>query len=142
MIQKYLSQNSLIERILTKEDILLLSKKEKINIMMGQTFDSGQPIDMIKYALFIMGLEDSLKDDSEVVSTWLIADHFMTSINEDKKIKEAKIQASNRINYLERLNKVYNGKIKVVLSSDLSKTPKYQENLRKLKKIFLLEKRF
>ncbi len=135
MIQEYFSQKSLVERVLSMDEMIKLSQKSgEINIIMGQTFDSGQPVDMMKYGLFIMGLEDLLsKKNSKVNSMWLIADHFMTNINEDKEIEEARKQVVNRENYLGKLNKVYKGRIKIILSSNLSQTPDYKENLKRLK---------
>ncbi len=137
MNRKDFSQNILIEKVLTPDEILgLVNKNQKINIMMGQTFDSGQPIDMMKYALFMMSLEDSISHkNTRVNSVWLIADHFMTDINRDKELREAQNQARARVDYLELLNKVYGGNIKFVFSSELSKTPEYQQNLKKLKEM-------
>lgn len=136
MLKNYVLQKGLIESILTLEEILSPSLREsKVNIMMGQTFDSGQPLDMMKYALFIMNLHDIISlEGGEVVSNWLIADHFMTQINRDKDMKEAESQVTSRINYLERLNEIYGGKIGFILSSRLSSSGEYKEILRKLKK--------
>jgi len=144
MIREYISRKGLIEKVLTTEEILLLiSKKNKVNIVMGQTFDSGQPVDMIKYALFIMNLHDMLeKEGSEVTSNWVIADHFMTQINQDKSRNEAKNEANARIEYLKKLNESYGGRISFVMSSSLTQTQEYQDNLSKLKEEMIINLKF
>lgn len=53
----------------------------------------------------------------------------MTNINEDKAREEAENQAKARINFLSIINDSYGGDIGFVLSSELSKREKYQENL-------------
>src|SRR3989338_7867294 len=144
MIREYLSQRGLIEKVLTTEDILLLaSTKNRVSIVMGQTFDSGQPVDTIKYALFIMNLQDMLEErGSEVVSKWIIADHFMTQINRDKDSNEAEREANARIEYLKKLNEVYGGKISFVTSSLLSQTQEYGKNLAILKREVKINSKF
>ncbi|MEK6830409.1 MAG: hypothetical protein AABX77_00060 [Nanoarchaeota archaeon] len=134
-LEEYLTQKTLIEKVLTIDEITAMSKKNKnISIEMGQTFDEGQPLEMIKYALFIMNLQDLISQQGASVSShWIIADHFMTSINKDKEIEQAKKQAKDRVDFLELLNKTYNGNIGSIYSSDLSKLPEYQENLSILK---------
>lgn len=98
--------------------------------MMGQTFDDGQPVDMIKYALFMMNLKDIVaKNGVDVHSNWLIADHFITDINQEKSMLKAKEQVKKRIKYIQRLNEVYKGNIGVVLSSELSKRNEYKKKL-------------
>ncbi len=136
MVKQLLSNENLVEKVLTSDEILgMATKKRKIRIMMGQTFDDGQPIDMIKYGVFMMNLSDLLsKNGAKVNSNWLIADHFMTEINEDKIREEAERQARSRIDYLSRLNQIYGGDIGFVLSSELCKTPEYNSNLELLKK--------
>ena len=57
---------------------------------MGQTFDEGQPIDLLKYSLFIMGLQDALSlegVDSDAII--LLADHFLTDFNREMSVEEA-----------------------------------------------------
>jgi hypothetical protein len=136
MIDQFLSNKNLIELVLTSDEILEMSRKNRgIRIMMGQTFDEGQPIEMLKYVVFIMNLSDLLsKNGVEVTANLLIADHFMTEINEDKHRDEAKRQVESRINYLSRVNRVYGGNMSFVLSSELCKTAEYQSNLERLKK--------
>ena len=136
MIEEYISQKGLIKTILTPTELLNLShSKKECSMMMGQTFSQGQPLDMMKYALFMMDIQDFFaKKDTPLNSTWLIADHFMTDINKDKTFEETKKQVKERISYLEKLNKVYNGNINFILSSKLSQLPEYQEHLKKLKK--------
>ena len=136
MIKEYLTQKGLVEKVLTIDEILSIPQEnQEINIMMGQTFDSGQPIDMMKYALFIMDLENIISTKgSKVSSTWLIADHFITNINEDKTVNETLEQAEARVNYLRLLNEIYGGNIGFVFSSNLSRTREYLENLEKLKR--------
>ena len=123
-------QKGLVEKVLTIDEIITIPQRNNnINIEMGQTFDEGQPLEMIKYALFIMNLQDLISQKGANVSShWIIADHFMTSINRDKNLKEIERQAKDRINYMKLLNKTYNGNIKSVLSSEISKSAEYQKN--------------
>jgi hypothetical protein len=131
LLKKYLSQNNLVEKVLNLDEALSLSSRENsANIMMGQTFDFGQPVDMMKYGLFIMNLQDILSSEGmDVNSKWLIADHFISEINQDKSSSEVSKLADERIAYLNEMNSAYGGNIETVLSSELSQTPKYKRNL-------------
>lgn len=131
MIREYLTQKALVQNVATIDELeQLVDARKPINMMMGQTFDAGQPVDMMKYALFMMNLSDALHDASvDVTSNWLIADHFIVDINQDQAVAEAKKQVKNRIGYLQRLNEVYGGNIGFVLSSDLSGREDYKRNL-------------
>lgn len=135
MLREFLSNKNLIERVLTQEEIISMAEKgRKIHIMMGQTFDAGQPVEMIKYGLFMMNLSDKLSESgAEVYCRWIIADHFMTAINEDKIRVEAEEQARTRIEYLKRINRIYGGNIGFVLSSELSVEKDYVRMLDFLK---------
>lgn len=128
----YSYQSGIIEDM----DFDLLQEKADLgraNIMMGQTFDGGQPVDILKYALLIMDLESIFASRGiEAKSTWLIADHFISVINRDSEKDEVKRQTNNRISYLEKINEVFGGNIAITLSSQLSRTPSYIENLSKL----------
>jgi hypothetical protein len=127
-------QLGLIDKILTFDDLYNLShQKEEIPIMMGQTFDGGQPADMIKYALVIMELEDGLKRSGAVPSSqWLLADHFMTSINKEKEQAESLSQRRSRQEFLEKINQAYKGDIKIIYSSDLINQERYIKTLEDL----------
>src|SRR3989338_9961044 len=131
MIHEYLSQKALVQNVSTLEELEERVKSGKpLNIMMGQTFDSGQPVDMMKYALFMLNLSDRLQDVGvDVTSNWLIADHFIVDINQDQSAMEARKQVEQRIDYLRRLNEVYGGNIGFVLSSELSGREDYKRNL-------------
>ncbi|MBI5066353.1 hypothetical protein HZA97_09035 [Candidatus Woesearchaeota archaeon] len=135
MIKTYLEQKGLIEKVLTIKELEKLAQtKTEINLMMGQTFDEGQPLDMLKYALFIMNLSDLMRQtEVKVNSTWLIADHFISEINNDKDKDLVKMQARDRITYLRLLNVAYRGNIGFMLSSELSKSENYQKILAQLK---------
>ena len=131
MIQEYLSQKALVQNVATIGELeQRVESRRPINMMMGQTFDVGQPVDMMKYALFMMNLSDMLQDAGvDVTSNWLIADHFIVDINQDQAAAEAKKQVEQRIGYLQRLNEVYGGNIGFVLSSELSSREDYKRNL-------------
>lgn len=131
MIREYLSQKALVQNVATMDELEERVKSGKpVHMMMGQTFDAGQPVDMMKYALFMMNLSGTLQDAGvDVTSNWLIADHFIVDINQDQAAAEAKKQAEQRISYLQRLNEVYGGNIGFVLSSELSGREDYRKNL-------------
>lgn len=131
MIEAYLSQKDLVQNVLTMGDLKdMVESGRTLNIMMGQTFDSGQPVDLLKYGLFIMNLSDLLRENgSPVISRWLIADHFITDINQDLEIIEAKDQINKRVDYLQKMNHVYGGDIEIVFSSELSQRHKYKYNV-------------
>lgn len=131
MIEKYLSQKELVQSVLTVEDLNnRVQAGGVINIMMGQTFDDGQPVDMLKYGLLIMNFSDILKGYGvQVASRWLIADHFITDINQELEAAQARDQANRRIGFLQRINSVYSGNIGTVLSSELSLSDNYKQNL-------------
>lgn len=131
MIEEYLSQKELVQRVLTVEDLKDKSGSGKtLNMMMGQTFDEGQPVDMMKYALFMMNLADILRQGgAQITARWLIADHFITDINQELEATKVREQATRRISYLQRINSVYGGNISIVLSSELSLQDAYKQNL-------------
>ncbi len=135
MLEDYVSQKGLVERVLTVEELSKLPSSGKpVNIMMGQTFDAGQPVDMMKYALFMMGLKDLLTQAGATVNVnWLIADHFLVNLNRTVEAEQARKQAEARKDYLARLNQVYGGDIDFVLSSELSQGDTYQACLRRVK---------
>lgn len=131
MIEQFLSQKTLVHSVLTIEELKReVENGQSFNIMMGQTFDKGQPVDMMKYALFMMNLADILRQDGvQVTARWLIADHFITDINQELEAEKAVDQVHQRVSYLERINRVYSGNIGVVFSSQLSQQDEYRENL-------------
>jgi hypothetical protein len=133
-LTKMLSQVRLVERVITQEDLENLTRDGKnVPIMMGQTFDKGQPADMIKYGLFIMELEDCFRNiGANPSSQWVLADHFMTTINKEKGLSESLSQRESRQKFLERINQVYGGKINVVYSSDLANQEEYKQILKNL----------
>ena len=130
-IEQYLSNGLVVQDVLTLTDLKAkIGEKKPINIMMGQTFDDGQPVDMMKYALFIMGLCDVLKAQGiDASANWLIADHFITDINQEGEASKVKKLVEKRVNYLQQINRTYGGNIGIVLSSELSQQPRYQQNL-------------
>lgn len=131
MLQEYLSQKALVQNVATIGELEQRVRSGRpINMMMGQTFDAGQPVDMMKYAMFMMNLSDMLQNAGvDVTSNWLIADHFIVDINQDQAAEEARKQVEQRIDYLQGLNEVYGGNIGFVLSSELSGREDYKRNL-------------
>ncbi|MBU2640115.1 MAG: hypothetical protein KKG75_05435 [Nanoarchaeota archaeon] len=134
MLNEYLSQEGLVRRILTLNDLERRIKEGRpINIMMGQTFDDGHPSDLLKYSLFMMNLRDLLEIEGvEATTTILLADHFMTDFNKDMSKEDSVRLGRLREEFLERVNRVYGGDINVVYSSRLSKSSKYRKLLRRL----------
>lgn len=135
MIKEYLAQKALVQAVSTVKELETkvedsIRSSKPLHLMMGQTFDSGQPVEMLKYALFMMDLADQIRAaGAQVTSNWLIADHFMVEINQDQAAAEAKVQRDKRVAYLSRLNQVYHGDIGFVFSSELSRQDDYQRNL-------------
>lgn len=104
-----------------------------VNIMMGQTFDDGQPLDMVKYSLLMAGVNDVLEQgDVEAQAKWLMADHFISEINQDQDQEVVRQQLEARTSYLARLNDIFGIDIGFVSSAELSQTPAYRQNLDKL----------
>jgi hypothetical protein len=130
-VETYLSQKVLVGNISSMKELKdKLNEKKPLNIMMGQTFDEGQPLDLLKYAFVIMNTSDMInKLGIETHSKWLIADHFITDINQDQSLEKVKEQAEKRVIYLQQINNIFNGKIDVVYSSDLSRQENYKNNL-------------
>jgi G:T/U-mismatch repair DNA glycosylase len=130
-IENFFQSSGVVERVLSAEDLKeQIQKNTSINIMMGQTFDSGQPVDMLKYGLFIMNLSDFLENKGiDVKSNWLLADHFITDINQDAEYQTIKKQMDDRVRFLQKVNKVYKGKVDTIFSSELCQQTEYQKNL-------------
>ncbi|HII71171.1 TPA: hypothetical protein HA265_00260 [Candidatus Woesearchaeota archaeon] len=123
MLDRYVDDR-IVDTFLTQQEIE--DSQGTVNIMMGQTFDAGQPVDMVKYALFMMELSDRLEEKGcRPNATWLLADHFMTEINSDKGSTKADREMQRRIAYLEALNQTYGGRIGMLPSSQLSRTQQY-----------------
>lgn len=141
MLSQYLSDKRIVNNVLGLDEIISFENKN-VKIMMGQTFDSGQPLDMMKYSLFIMGLQDILSTTNNIESIWLLADHFITDINKDAEKNEIDKQCDARINYLTLINEKYNGKINFIKSSELSKKEKYQEAVKTLQEKFDSDENF
>lgn len=133
-IERYLSNKALVQSVLTIDDLRKrVEIGNPINMMMGQTFDEGQPVDMMKYAFFMMNLSDIFSEGGiQVSARWLIADHFITDINKDEEIAKVREQVKRRVSYLQQLNKIYRGNIGVVFSSELSQSDQYKYNLKVL----------
>ncbi len=131
MIEAIIPQKEFVQQIITVEDLQAeIATGGNLKIMMGQTFDEGQPVDMLKYALIIMNYGDLLeKNGSQTETQWLIADHFITDINQDLDIEKARAQVKKRVSYLQTINKTYQGNIGIVFSSELSQETKYKRNL-------------
>lgn len=136
MIEKYLSQKELVHSVLTMEDLnSRVQAGGTLNIMMGQTFDEGQPVDMLKYGLFIMSFSDILRGSGlQVAARWLIADHFITDINQELEVANAFDQVNKRVSFLQRLNSTYKGNLGIVLSSQLCQHDEYKHNVELLLK--------
>jgi hypothetical protein len=128
MLEEYLSQKRLVDKVLTFQEIeKKISKNKTINIMMGQTYDYGQPINLLKYSLFIINLQNILKQEGvDSKSSILLADHFMTDFNKEMSEDEAYDLGKKREYFLKEVNKKYSGNIDIIYSSKLSKTEKYK----------------
>ncbi len=107
-----------------------LSERDDLTLMMGQTFDDGQPLDLLKYGLLIDGIQ-GVAEQSGIRSTanWLIADHFISDINKDEVVETVTAQAQDRVDYLERLNWAFGLNIGHVMSSQLAETTEYKSNV-------------
>lgn len=131
MIEKFLSQKELVQGVQTIPELnARIEQGGQLNIMMGQTFDDGQPVDILKYALFMMDLSDQIGQRGvKTLPRWLIADHFITDINQDEEVAKVREQIEKRAAYLQRINNVYGGNIGLVFSSQLSQQEEYKRNL-------------
>ena len=136
MLEEYLSQKGLVDKVFTLEEIKeKISKGRPINILMGQSYDDGQPINLLKYSLFIMNFQDVLKQEgTDSTATILLADHFMTDFNKEMSKEDAFKLGKERENFLQKLNQIYNGNIDIQYSSKLSKTKKYRKILKRLER--------
>lgn len=140
MVMRYLEQSNLVSRILTPEELeSILTTKRPLKIMMGQTYDKtgGQPMDLLTYSLFIMNLEDLLRQSNiESSSMILIADHFLTEITGEMTEGEAQYHGNARRDFLSKVNQLYNGNISFEFSSSLKKRDDYQLTLLMLEDTF------
>lgn len=129
-LETFFAQSHLTDNVSTINELKEKANTGNINIMMGQTFDDGQPVDLVKYSLFIISLSDILRAGGVRTSAnWLIADHFITDINKEEGSEKVHEQVKNRVAYLSKINDVYKGDIGIVLSSELSKRESYKQNL-------------
>lgn len=134
MLDLYLKQPHLVEEVWTPEEIKEKVTYGPVNIMMGQVYDSqGHPIDLLKYSLFIMNLEDLIhQEGGHASSIMLLADHFLTDINRDMDKLEAHRAGRMRKSFLEKVSRVYHGNTRLIFSSTLSKKGGYRKTLGRL----------
>lgn len=146
MLMQYLEQPHLVSRILTPEELEpMIASKRPLKMMMGQTYDKtgGQPLDLLTYSLFIMNLQDLLRQEGiESSSMILIADHFLTEINKEMTKEEAQYHGGARQSFLARVNQLYGGNISFEFSSTLKRTDDYQLALLMLGDAFKSNPRF
>lgn len=138
MLKEYLSQKGLVAKLYYSADevLELVKNRDKITILMGQTFDGGEPIELLKYSLFIMNLQDILeKSGKEVDSKILLADHFIVDINKVTTEDAARVTGNERRGFLQRVNEIYKGNINFLFSSELRKSDEYQETVDRLHKL-------
>ncbi|MCD5401330.1 hypothetical protein LR013_01870 [candidate division NPL-UPA2 bacterium] len=134
MIKAYLDQPLLIDKVFSFEEIeSKLSPGNQIRLMMGQTYDDGQPADLLKYSLFIMNLQDLLRQQGvDSTACILLADHFLTDINQEMSDNSAFIYGVRRWNFLDLINFAFHGNISIMFSSSLADTGSYQRILMRL----------
>jgi hypothetical protein len=135
MFDALLGLDAVIAGVETREEaVALATPGQKVNILMGQTFDHGQPLDLLKYALFMMEAVDELRAAGAVpTATWVVADHFLTHLNQDLNVATADELAEQRCDYLRRINEAYHGNLGIVRTSELRETPKYRDVLQELR---------
>lgn len=143
---QYLDQPHLVNRVLTPEELVAsVVGRRPLKIMMGQTYDKtgGQPLDLLKYSLFMMNLQDLLRGTGiDTSSSMLIADHFLTEINKEMTEEEAKRYGEQRLAFLHRINEAYNGNTSFEFSSKLKETDDFQLALLSLNERFKTDTRF
>lgn len=135
MLRDFLAASLVVSDILTEAELdeMAASGGTTLSVMMGITFDHGQPLDLLKYGLFLIGLQEALeRAGNKVRCTWVLADHFVVDINRDEEEAAARAQVRARIDFLERLNRAYGGAVGFALSSELSRTERYAAVLRSL----------
>ena len=138
MLKEYLSQRGLVMKLYySLDEVLDLAKnREMLTILMGQTFDAGQPIELLKYALFMMNLQDILeRSGKEVHSQILLADYFMVDINKEITQEVAQATGNQRRKFLEKVNEIYKGRIRFIYSSDLRGSDTYSDVVDQLLKL-------
>jgi len=135
-LETFLSRPLLVNQVHTMDDLRTkITQKRPLRIMMGQTFDEGNPVDMLKYAFSIMGISDLLRQQGiDTSASWLIADHFITDINKDEEAVRTRELVLKRVGFLKRLNLAFNGDIDFTLSSELSRSSEYLAKLNSLTK--------
>lgn len=136
MLKNYLAQDGLVRRVLTLDELeTRIEDGRPVEMMMGQSYDDGQPIDLLKYSLFMMNLKDLLKPSGvDVNINMLLADHFMTDFNKEMSREEAINLGGLRRDFLERVNVAYSGDIRLLFSSVLSQSERYQQTLDQLRR--------
>jgi len=126
----YLNASGVVEGYTLQAD---LGNRGDLAIMMGQTFDDGQPLDLIKFGLLMADIQDVARQNQiDSTASWLIADHFISEINKDQPKSAVNMQGQDRLGYLDRINRAFGLNIGFVLSSQLSETPKYKQKLDQL----------
>jgi hypothetical protein len=98
------------------------------HILMGQTFDDGQPLDILKYALVmgILGKELRSLKVSDVKEQMVLADSFMYEINTEKSKAVVDAQVGGREAYIRAINAAFGSQITTIKSSELNESLAYK----------------
>ena len=118
------------------------ASNENAKLLYGETFDDkGNPIDSLKYYLFIDLFSKSLKEKYGIGidPTVLIADLGMYR-NFPDQIEDMKKLALKRVDFAEKVKKIYNCDYNVTLMSDLVKTSAFETTCANIKSSILADK--
>ncbi|MDE1848292.1 MAG: hypothetical protein KGH61_05100 [Candidatus Micrarchaeota archaeon] len=141
-IDEVTSQKGLVSEAPASADILSRIKRageenRGFRILYGETFDDkGNPLDSLKYYLFVAGLAKSIEQNYDVVvePIILVADAGVYR-NYPEQAEQLRENAKSRLEFAKRAKEVYNCSYEVRLMSELAETDEFKERFERVSKV-------
>ncbi len=137
MQQRRLVQESPAPETLSARIKLCQEQRKPLKVLYGETFDGmGNPLDSLKYYLFVSALAKAIKHDFgiDVESTILVADLGVYR-NYPEQVDEYKKYAASREAFARKVKQLYSCSYDVRLMSDLGSTPEFKQRFEKVREI-------
>ncbi len=141
-----LNQNRLVHTSPGSEGLSLRiekcqAEKRPFRMLYGETFDGkGNPLDSLKYYLFVSALSKAIKSSYQVdvESTILVADLGVYR-NYPEEVQEYKKYAASREAFARKVKEVYKCSYDVRLMSEISDTPEFRQRFGRVSEISNLD---
>ncbi|MGD9129322.1 MAG: hypothetical protein PVJ09_02450 [Candidatus Woesebacteria bacterium] len=140
--EKLLSTRGLVKHSPTSDELLRRSQlvnPEPLSLFYGETYDDkGNPIDSMKYYLFLSLLSEALRQEgADAKPTILVADSAACR-NVGQNLQERYMQlGEERAKFIRRVNKIYDTGLRIVKMSEYIHSPEFLEERQRIIEICL-----